>query len=122
MQEEPEDSRLLRPLQVEGSAAMVTKSKKVVTIEELSSRLVPILLKHQVSRAAIFGSVATGTARKSSDLDLLVEFAGERTLLDLAALKLDIESTIDKKVDVLTYRALHPLIRDKVLAQEVRIL
>ena len=101
---------------------MVTKSKKKVAIEKLSLQLIPILVKHQVSRAAIFGSVATGTARKSSDLDLLVEFSGEKSLLDLAALKLDIESEIDKKVDVLTYRGLHPLIREKVLAQEIRIL
>ncbi len=101
---------------------MVTKAKRKVTIEEVRLQLTPILVKHQVSRAAIFGSMATGAARRSSDLDLLVEFSGDKSLLDLAALKLDIESKMNRKADVLTYRGLHPLIKENVLAQEIRIL
>ena len=101
---------------------MVTKGKTKLNIEGLRLQLVPILVRHQVIRAALFGSTATGTAGKTSDVDILVDFSGEKSLLDLAALKLDIESEINRKVDVLTYRALHPLIRENVLAQEVRIL
>ena len=101
---------------------MVTKGKKKLNIEELSLQLIPILMRHQVTRAALFGSTVTGTAGKTSDVDLLVEFSGAKSLFDLAALKLDIEAEINRKVDVLTYRALHPLIRENVLAQEVRIL
>lgn len=101
---------------------MVTKRKTKLNIEDLKVQLIPILQKHQVSKASIFGSVSTGTASKSSDLDLLVEFSGEKSLLDLVSLKLDLEEEIDRKVDVLTYRALHPLIRERVLKQEIRVL
>jgi predicted nucleotidyltransferase len=101
---------------------MVTKRKVKLSVEELKPKLVSVLKRHQVSRAAIFGSVAAGTATKTSDLDLLIEFSGDKSLLDLVALKLDLEAEVDRKVDVLTYRALHPLIRDRVLKQEVRVL
>ncbi len=61
-----------------------------------------------MARAAIFGSQADGTAKETSDLDILIEFEGEKSLLDLAALKLDLEEVVNIKVDVSTYRALHP--------------
>ena len=75
-----------------------------------------------MSRAAAFGSIADGTATEASDLDLLVEFTGQKSLLDLVALKLDLEAEISRKVDVLTYRSLNPLIRKKVLKKQVRLL
>jgi uncharacterized protein len=105
-----------------GGSEIVTKRKDKLSLEELKLKLIPILKKHHVSRAAVFGSIAMGTAKKTSDLDILVEFSGEKSLLDLVALKLDLEAEVDRKVDILTYRALHPLIRDRVLKQEVRVL
>lgn len=101
---------------------MVTKIKKEKALEKLRESIIPILKRHDVDRAAIFGSMATGEARETSDLDLLIEFKGEKSLLDLVALKLDLEEVLNKKVDVVTYRALHPLIREKVLKQQVKVL
>jgi len=101
---------------------MITRTKTQLSIEELRPRLVPVLKKHHVSKAAIFGSFVTGAARKMSDLDILVEFSGKRSLLDLVALKFDLEAEINRKVDVVTYRSLDPLIKAIVLQQEVRVL
>ncbi len=100
---------------------MITRRKNT-DIEKLKQKLLPILNRHGVSRAGIFGSRATGTAKRTSDLDLLIEFKGERSLLDLVALKLDLEAEIDGEVDILTYRSLNPLIKERVLKQEVRVL
>jgi uncharacterized protein len=99
---------------------MITKKEKQIT--GLKPRLIPILEKHEVSKAAIFGSIADGTDRDTSDLDLLVEFKGEKSLLDLVSLKLDLEEEIQRKVDVMTYQSINPLIKEKVLKQEIRIL
>jgi predicted nucleotidyltransferase len=101
---------------------MVTKSENRLNIEQLTSKLLPVLKRHQVAHAGIFGSIAKGNARETSDIDLLIEFIGEKSLLDLVALKLDLEVAINRKVDVLTYGALNPLIKNGVLANEVKIL
>jgi uncharacterized protein len=101
---------------------MVIKSEVELNVEKLKKELLPILKRHQVSRAGVFGSVAEGTSRETSDIDFLVEFKGEKSLLDLVALKLDLESRVNRKIDILTYKALNPLIKKKVLSQEVRLL
>jgi predicted nucleotidyltransferase len=101
---------------------MVMKAEKEQNIERLKKELLPILKQHHVSRAGVFGSVAEGIARETSDVDLLIEFEGKKSLLDLVALKLDLESAVNMKIDVLTYKALSPLIKKKVLSQEVRVL
>ena len=91
-------------------------------IEELKTRITRTLKRHDVARASIFGSFARGDAEESSDLDLLIEFRGEKSLLDLVGLKLDLEDSLGRSVDVLTYNALHPAIRDQILSEQVRVL
>ncbi|MEK6979032.1 MAG: nucleotidyltransferase family protein [Candidatus Micrarchaeota archaeon] len=91
-------------------------------IENIQKRILGILQKHEVKRAAVFGSVATGTATKKSDLDLLVEFRGKKSLFDLAGLKIELENTLKRKVDVITYGSLHPLLRDRILKEQRLIL
>ncbi len=59
-----------------------------------------------------FGSVARGEAGEDSDVDLVVEFEGRKSLLDLIGLKLDLEDNFHRKFDVLTYDSLHPLLKD----------
>jgi predicted nucleotidyltransferase len=100
---------------------MVSKTRKEIDIEELKKQIRPILKRHQVNKAGIFGSMATGTAKKTSDLDLLIDFKGGKDLFDLVALKLDLESEIKRHVDVLTYESLNPLIKERVLKQEVKV-
>ena len=86
------------------------------------NKVLPILIKHQVEHASVFGSYARGKADVDSDLDLLVELPDTKSLLDLVALKLDLEDELGQHVDVVTYRALHPRIRDLVLKEQVVIL
>ena len=56
-----------------------------------------------------------------SDVDLLVEFEGKKSLFDLAELKLELEALLNKKVDIVTYASLHPLLKERILNEEVRI-
>ncbi|MBI4787655.1 MAG: nucleotidyltransferase family protein [Chloroflexi bacterium] len=106
-------------------ASKVSQARLVARALEnarLRRKLRPILRQHDVVRAALFGSFARGEAGPHSDLDVLVEFSGEKSLLDLVALKLELEQKTQRKVDVLTYRSLHPVIRDTILSEQVAIL
>ncbi len=67
-------------------------------------------------------ALARGTAHDDSDIDLLVEFAEGRGLLDLAALELDLTDVLGRRVEVVTYRSLDPHMRERVLDGQVVIL
>jgi predicted nucleotidyltransferase len=96
------------------------------TIPELNAttkeQLLEVLRRHQIVRASVFGSVARGEATAESDLDLLVEFPPGRSLLDLVDLQHELTETLGKKVDVVTYRSVHHLIRDRVFSEQIQIL
>jgi predicted nucleotidyltransferase len=90
--------------------------------DNLREKIIPVLKEHGVTHAAVFGSLAKGVAYEKSDLDILVDFEWDRTLLDLAALRLDLQKALGRDVDVLTYRSIHPRIREQVLRERVPIL
>ena len=93
-----------------------------VNVEELNRQIIPILRRFGVKRASLFGSIARGENGSGSDIDILVEFEGEKSLLDLAGLKVELEEALGRKVDVLTYNSLHPLLKDRILREQKPIL
>jgi len=92
------------------------------SIEEIKPKIVRILKKNDVAKAGIFGSYARGEAKKKSDIDILVEFRGRKSLFDLAGVELELEKALGKPVDLLTYNSVHPLLKESILKEEVQIL
>jgi len=74
---------------------------------------------HGAVSVRLFGSRARGDDGPGSDLDLLVELEPGRSLLDLVAIKQDLEDLLRCPVDVVTADALSPRIRDHVLSEAV---
>ena len=96
---------------------------KMNKIEEIKKKIVPILKKNKVTRAGIFGSYARGEETKNSDIDILVEIKAKKfSLLDLVNLKLLVEKNLNKKIDLIEYSTLHPLIKKEALKEEIKIL
>jgi len=93
--------------------------RPVTALEAESIR--EIVAAHGAARIRIFGSVARGVARPESDLDLLVELEPGRNLLDLIAIKQDLEQRLGHRVDVLTERSLSPYIREQVLKEAITL-
>jgi len=87
-------------------------------LEEIRRKILPILKKHGVTKAGVFGSWARGESKEGSDLDILVELPEGKSLLDLARLKIELEERLGMKVDVLTYNSIHPLLRDRILNEQ----
>jgi predicted nucleotidyltransferase len=75
-----------------------------------------IAARHGARNLRVFGSAARGEDRSDSDLDLLVEMEPGRSLLDLVALGQDLETLLERKVDVITDTSVHPAIRPHILA------
>ncbi len=73
--------------------------------------------RHGATHVRVFGSFVRGIQRPDSDLDLLVDLEPGRSLLDLIAIKQDLEDLLGRRVDVATTRSLSPYIRDAVLKE-----
>jgi len=92
------------------------------SVLDLREKVADILRVHGVVKAGVFGSVARGEEGPESDVDFLVELESGRTLLDLSGLRLDLMDRLNREVDVVTYRALHPKLRDRILQEQVPLL
>ena len=75
--------------------------------------------RHGATDVRIYGSVARGEAGSDSDVDFLVKMAPERSLLDHVALWQDLEDLLGRKVDLVSEKALHRLMRDQILKEAV---
>ncbi|MBL7170122.1 MAG: nucleotidyltransferase family protein [Candidatus Aenigmarchaeota archaeon] len=91
-------------------------------IEKLRKKIIPILKRYGVVKAGLFGSFVRGEATRKSDIDILIQFRGRKSLLDLVGLEIELEKKLKRKADVLTYNSIHPLLKDRILDEEVRIL
>jgi len=98
------------------------KNMKTTAIKEIQGKIHPLLKRYDVAKAAIFGSFAAGDYNEDSDIDILVEFNGRKSLLDLAGLKIELEELLARRVDLLTYNSLSPLIKEGILSQQEVIL
>ena len=78
-----------------------------------------ICAKYGARNVRVFGSVARGDADEYSDIDLLVEFDTERSLLDHAGLWLELQELLGVKVDVVSERGLKARIRERVLQEAI---
>lgn len=85
------------------------------------TRLLKLLAKYHAASPRVFGSVARGQARATSDLDLLVRFDEGTSLYDRVNLMLELRNLFGRKVDVADERGLHWLARAQILREAVPV-
>jgi predicted nucleotidyltransferase len=81
--------------------------------------ILQIATSHGARTVRIFGSMARGEAGPDSDVDILVNLNPGRSLLDIVAIKQDLEDLLGRKVDVVTEAAISPYIREQVLKEAI---
>jgi len=91
-------------------------------IQHTKSLVVPILKRYGVTRAGFFGSIVRGDMTPTSDVDMLIDPPKHFSLFDLAGLNIDLEEKLKRKVDVVEYTTIKPILRDRILAYEHPIL
>lgn len=93
---------------------------KIYTVEELRSLVVPLLSKHDMKEARLFGSYARGDADESSDIDLLLTGNPGFRPLSVYGVSAELREATGKDVDVYEMCELDPgSFRDAVLREAV---
>ncbi|MDZ7288333.1 MAG: nucleotidyltransferase family protein [candidate division KSB1 bacterium] len=91
-------------------------------IEEVKQKILPVLHRHQVKRAALFGSIVRGEMKEDSDIDILVQIDTDISLLDFIGIKQELEDILERSVDLVEYDVIKPIIKDTILKEQVVIL
>ena len=90
-------------------------------IESIKRKAMPVLRKYKITKAGIFGSYARGENKKNSDIDFLV-LPPKGIGFGFIGIQFELEKKLKKKVDLISYRAIHPLLKERILKEEVKIL
>ena len=90
-------------------------------LQDKRDEILRIAGAHGAHSVRVFGSVSRGEAGTKSDVDLLVKLEPGRSLLDLIAIKQDLEDLLGREVDVVTEDAVSPYIREQVLEEAVSL-
>ena len=107
----------MRPLDSGHRYSKTIGMKMRAEIQKELHRLMPTLAERfKVKRIGLFGSFVRGEQTESSDVDVLVEFAGP-VGWEFIDLKDFLEEKLGRKVDLVTVPALRPRMRDRILAE-----
>ena len=91
------------------------------TIREKRETIIRIAARHGATEVRLIASVARGEARPDSDVDLLVTWSEGTSLLDQAALMLELESLLGRKVDIASDGWVKPSIRESVYRDAIAL-
>jgi len=91
-------------------------------IRLIKIKIRPVLKEAGVKKAQLFGSYARGEEKRNSDIDILVEMKRSSTLFDLVELNGKLEEKLNKKVDLLTFGAVHPLLKKYIESDAIDLL
>ena len=102
---------------------MATKrSPKAEEVLKILKRLKPELqANYYVKDIGLFGSVLRGEQKKSSDIDILVEFSKPVGFFKFLELEEYLETGLGTKVDLVSKKALKPRIGQQILSEVVTV-
>ena len=90
-------------------------------LQQLTSSKAELARRYGVIRLALFGSVARGSARPDSDVDILVAFDGPATSSRYFGVQFFLEDLLGCRVDLVTDKALRAELRPYVEREAVHV-
>lgn len=97
----------------------MTMDKKIKA--KINNQLPFLKKRYHVKKMGIFGSVARGEQTKKSDVDILVEFNAPIGFFDFIGLEDFLSKTLHKKVDLVSKKALKPIIKKDILKEVIYV-
>ncbi len=97
------------------------KELKKTPLEKIRPKIIKILKNNNVKKAGIFGSYARGNIIKTSDIDIVIE-PPKNLGFEFVKIQTELQDTLRKKVDLITYNSIHPLLKKRILSEEISII
>jgi len=85
--------------------------------EVIRVHLADVKKRFGVKKIGVFGSHSRAEETNASDVDVLVGFQKPVDIFTFLELKEFLETVLKRKVDLVTEKALKPMIRDRVLSE-----
>lgn len=100
----------------------MTYQNKVLTRQEISDVVVPLLSSHRMNSASLFGSYARGEADETSDIDILLEGKEGFRARDVFSFAEHLHRATGKNVDVYEISEIVPgKFRDTIMSEKVAL-
>ena len=86
-------------------------------VEIIREHLAEVRKRFGVKKIGVFGSYSRADETDTSDVDVLVGFERPVDIFTFLELKEYLETVLNRKVDLVTEKALKPMIKDRVLSE-----
>lgn len=90
-------------------------------MKQIANQIIPILQKYRIKKASLFGSYARGDYNDKSDIDILFE-PPKHMGIEVVSLRRDLENTLQKKVDLVSYNGISKYLKQYILENQVQLL
>ena len=87
----------------------------------VTKQVASALKRQGAKHVGVFGSFARGDAKKTSDIDILVEFKSQKSLLELVRIERELSDDLGIRVDLLTKASVSPHIIGNI-EKDLRVL
>jgi hypothetical protein len=90
-------------------------------ITKIMNRKRDILKKYGIRKISLFGSYIRNEQQDSSDIVFLVEFVSPISIFQHVHLMNELEQLFGRKVEVVSVKALRPILRENILKEAVEV-
>ena len=86
-------------------------------ITKFDDTIISFMRQHGAEKIGVFGSYARNEAGSNSDLDLMVWFKEQKSLLGVIRIERELSELLGVKIDLLTEQAVSPHLIDRIRQQ-----
>ncbi len=90
-------------------------------VTRFDDKIISFMRQHGAEKIGVFGSYARNEAGPNSDLDLMVSFKEQKSLLGVIRIERELSEILGVKIDLLTEQAVSPHLIDRI-KQELKVI
>ena len=90
-------------------------------VTRFDKTIISFMQQYGAEKIGIFGSYARNEERADSDLDLMVWFKEQKSLLLMVRMERELSELLGVKIDLLTEKAVSPFLIDRI-KQELKVI